>query len=166
MLKEIPKGTTFIIRLVSPLQAGFCNYIFIKNLLSKNNNSNCVFSQHWTEIKSSQLEQKICRVRQSDAPPPIQRSRSCWGSCKCKPLTEIFVSEWCGFPGSHRAVYCCSKRCVVSAYSSLDQFLFLFSQPDSVVEAAVEKINTLLENFMGINDSDLGNMIDNKCHFY
>lgn len=30
-------------------------------------------------------------------------------------------------------------------------------QPDSVVEAAVEKINSLLESFMGINDADLGN---------
>lgn len=37
-------------------------------------------------------------------------------------------------------------------------FIYLFlTQPDSVVEAAVEKINSLLESFMGINDSDLGN---------
>lgn len=32
-----------------------------------------------------------------------------------------------------------------------------YAQPDSVVEAAVEKINSLLESFMGINDADLGN---------
>lgn len=28
MLKDIPKGTTFIMRLVEPLQAGFCKYFF------------------------------------------------------------------------------------------------------------------------------------------
>lgn len=37
--------------------------------------------------------------------------------------------------------------------------LFFNVQPDSVVEAAVEKINNLLESFMGINDADLGNSI-------
>lgn len=28
MLKEIPKGTTFVMRLVEPLQAGFCTYFY------------------------------------------------------------------------------------------------------------------------------------------
>ena len=44
--------------------------------------------------------------------------------------------------------------------SYLYVYFLLFSQPDSVVEAAVEKINSLLESFMGINDSDLGIIID------
>ena len=43
--------------------------------------------------------------------------------------------------------------------SYLYVYFLLFSQPDSVVEAAVEKINSLLESFMGINDSDLGIII-------
>ena len=30
------------------------------------------------------------------------------------------------------------------------------TQPDNFVQAAIEKINVLLENFMGINDVDLG----------
>ena len=30
-------------------------------------------------------------------------------------------------------------------------------QPDDVVDIACEKINSLLESFMGINDSELGN---------
>ncbi len=30
MLKDIPKGTTFIMRLVEPLQAGFCKLFFKK----------------------------------------------------------------------------------------------------------------------------------------
>ena len=29
-------------------------------------------------------------------------------------------------------------------------------QPDDTVNLAIEKINTLLENFLGINDTELG----------
>lgn len=35
-------------------------------------------------------------------------------------------------------------------------WLDLSVQPDDVVNVAVEKINGLLENFMGINDTELG----------
>ena len=34
-------------------------------------------------------------------------------------------------------------------------FSFSFFQPDDVVNVAVDKINGLLESFMGINDTDL-----------
>lgn len=50
----------------------------------------------------------------------------------------------------------------VTAFLTYFYFIFFcismfYAQPDSVVEAAVEKINSLLESFMGINDADLGN---------
>lgn len=37
--------------------------------------------------------------------------------------------------------------------------LFFYAQPDNVIQAAVDKINALLESYMGINDSELGNEI-------
>ena len=33
MLKDIPKGTTFIMRLVEPLQAGFCKFYSSSSLV-------------------------------------------------------------------------------------------------------------------------------------
>lgn len=35
MLKEIPKGTTFLLRVVSPMKSGFCKYIIILIKCSK-----------------------------------------------------------------------------------------------------------------------------------
>lgn len=36
--------------------------------------------------------------------------------------------------------------------------LFVLLQPDDVVNVATNKINNLLESFMGINDSELGKL--------
>ena len=38
--------------------------------------------------------------------------------------------------------------------------MFFVFQPDDVVNVAVDKINGLLESFMGINDTDLGEYTD------
>nr|CAH0103556.1 unnamed protein product [Daphnia galeata] len=90
MLKDIPKGTTFIMRLVEPLQAGFSN-------IGPRTNPG-------TAKKSYGSGKETLRLR-ANGPARVEEA------------------------------------------------------PDSVVEAAVEKINSLLESFMGINDADLATQI-------
>jgi len=90
MLKEIPKGTTFIIRLVEPLQAGFSN-------IGPRSNPG-------TTKKAFGSGKETLRLR-ANGPARVEEA------------------------------------------------------PDSMVEAATEKINGLLESFMGINDAELATQI-------
>merc|ERR1712071_524911 len=90
MLKEIPKGTTFIIRVVEPLQAGFSN-------IGPRSNPG-------TTKKAFGSGKETLRLR-ANGPACVEQ------------------------------------------------------QPDSMVEAATEKINGLLESFMGINDAELGKFL-------
>jgi len=91
MLKDIPKGTTFVIRVVEPLQAGFSNI---------------------------------------------------------GPRSNPGTTKKAGFGSGKETLRLRANgpACVEEA-------------PDSMVEAATEKINGLLESFMGINDAELATQI-------
>jgi len=91
MLKDIPKGTTFIMRLVEPLQAGFSN-------IGPRTNPNSSGKKAFGSGKET------LRLR-ANGPAQVEEA------------------------------------------------------PDSIVEAATDKINSLLESFMGINDSELATQI-------
>ena len=41
-------------------------------------------------------------------------------------------------------------------YELYNFVILLYFQPDDVVNVATDKINNLLESFMGINDAELG----------
>ncbi|CAG0915725.1 unnamed protein product, partial [Notodromas monacha] len=98
MLKDIPKGTNFVIRLIEPLRAGFANI-------------GPRTDPRGTKKPGYGSGKETLRLR-ANAPATVQEA------------------------------------------------------PDDVVESAISKINSLLENFLGINDSDLGCLSSTpKCHY-
>uniref|UniRef100_A0A8D8XAI3 PDZ domain-containing protein GIPC1 n=1 Tax=Cacopsylla melanoneura TaxID=428564 RepID=A0A8D8XAI3_9HEMI len=100
LLKDIPKGTTFTIRLVEPVRAGFSNI----------------------EPRGN---------------PKKGAKKTSYGSGK----------ETLRFKANGNAQIQNENQC--------DTLL----QPDSVMQIGIDSINQLLENFMGINDTELATQI-------